>query len=195
MTASLGLVWAQSVDGVIGVHGDLPWHLPEDMAHFRAVTAGALVVMGRSTWASLPARFRPLPGRVNVVLSRTPGLELPGAMVVPGVAEALDLVRGADRPAWVVGGGEVYAAFEPVADRAEITEVDVRLGDGTRAPALGAGWSVTGRDPAQGWATSSGGLRYRFVSWLRGAGSGPGTGGAMPAVAGRTSPGERGPGE
>jgi len=187
---SLGLVWAQSVDGVIGVDGALPWHLPEDMAHFREVTAGALVVMGRATWASLPPRFRPLPGRVNVVLSRTPGLELPGAIVVGGVTEALDLVGRADRPAWVVGGGQVYAAFEPVADRAEITEVDVTLGAGTRAPTLGGGWSPTRSDPAEGWATSSGGLRYRFVSWARG---GPSR--VPDAVAWRTSPVAPGPGE
>jgi dihydrofolate reductase len=185
---SLGLVWAQSVVGVIGVDGTLPWRLPEDMAHFRAVTAGALVVMGRSTWASLPARFRPLPGRVTVVLSRTPGLELPGATVVPGVAEALDLVGRSDRPAWVVGGGQVYAAFEPVADRAEITEVDVVLGEGTRAPTLGDVWAVAGREPAEGWVTSSGGLRYRFVSWLRGEGTDSVA--AAPTVAGRTPRGE-----
>ncbi len=140
----LGMIWAESVDGVIGVDGTLPWHLPEDMVHFREVTAGAVVVMGRATWASLPPRFRPLPGRVSVVLSRTPGLELPGAIVVGGVAEALDLVARADRPAWVVGGGQAYAAFEPFADRAEVTEVDVRLGDGTRAPTLGDDWDLAG---------------------------------------------------
>ncbi len=190
---SLGLVWAQSVDGVIGVDGTLPWHLPEDMAHFRDVTAGALVVMGRATWASLPQRFRPLPGRVNVVLSRTPGLELAGATVVPSVAEVLDVVGRAKRPAWVVGGGQVYAAFEPFADRAEVTEVDVRLGDGTRAPTLGDHWDVAGRDPAEGWASSTGGLRYRFVAWRRGAAS-DGTG-AVPTAAGRTSPSDDLPGE
>ena len=184
------MVWAQSVDRVIGVDGTLPWHLPEDMAHFREVTAGALVVMGRTTWASLPQRFRPLPGRVNVVLSRTPGLELAGATVVRSVAEALDVAGRAGRPAWVIGGGQVYAAFEAVADRAEITEVDVRLGAGTWAPTLGDGWTRTRTDPGQGWATSTGGLRYRFVSWARGGAS------QVPdAVAGRTSPVEPRPGE
>lgn len=161
-----GLVWAQSSDGVIGVDGDLPWHLPEDMAHFRAVTAGAVVVMGRATWDSLPERFRPLPGRVNVVLSRTPGLRLAGAAVVPDVADALALVAGADREVWVIGGGQVYAALAPSADRAEVTEVDLTLGRGTRAPDLD-GWTVTGRDPAEGWHTSTTGLRYRFVSLVR----------------------------
>jgi dihydrofolate reductase len=68
----IGLVWAQSANGVIGRDGTLPWHLPEDMARFRALTTGATVLMGRRTWESLPPRFRPLPGRRNLVLSRTP---------------------------------------------------------------------------------------------------------------------------
>lgn len=68
----IGLVWAQSANGVIGRDGTLPWHLPEDLKHFRALTTGATVLMGRRTWESLPPRFRPLPGRRNVVLSRTP---------------------------------------------------------------------------------------------------------------------------
>ncbi len=118
---SLGLVWAQSVDGVIGVDGALPWHLPEDMAHFREVTAGALVVMGRATWASLPQRFRPLPGRVNVVLSRAPGLELAGATVVRSVAEALDARRPGRAPGlggrWRRGVRGVRAGRRPRRDR------------------------------------------------------------------------------
>ncbi|MDO8107375.1 dihydrofolate reductase [Isoptericola sp. b441] len=167
MSQGIGLVWAQSTDRVIGVDGGLPWRLPEDMAHFRTVTAGAVVVMGRTTWCSLPARFRPLPGRISVVLSRTGGLELPGAIVVPGVREALALARRTDRPVWVAGGGEVYAAFEPHAERAELTEVDVTVGEGTPAPVLGDGWQVTAGEPAEGWATSSAGLRYRFRTLSR----------------------------
>jgi dihydrofolate reductase len=166
---SLGLVWAQSADGVIGVDGGLPWRLPEDMAHFRALTDGTVVVMGRSTWDSLPARFRPLPGRLNVVLSRRPGLELPGAVVLASVADAVALVARSSRPAWVVGGGQVYAAFAEHADRAEVTEIDLTVGAGTTAPVLGTAWHATGREPAEGWATSSAGLAYRFVSWRRAA--------------------------
>ncbi len=164
--STLGLVWAQSTDGVIGVDGDLPWHLPEDLAHFRRVTDGAVVVMGRATWQSLPPRFRPLPGRLNLVLSRDPDLRLPGATVVPGVDQALEVAARADRPTWVVGGGQVYAAFAPLAARAEITEIDIVVGGGTRAPDL-AGWTVVSRDPAEGWHTSSTGLRHRFVSLVR----------------------------
>lgn len=159
----LGMIWAQSRDGVIGVDGGLPWHLPEDLAHFRRLTDGAMVIMGRTTWDSLPQQYRPLPGRVSVVLSRTPGLRLAGASVLPSVADVLDLVERADRPVWVIGGGQVYAAFADHADRVELTEVDVVLAAGTRAPSL-PGWRLVAADPESGWATSTTGLRYRFAA-------------------------------
>ncbi len=162
---SLALVWAQSADGVIGVDGALPWHLPEDLAHFRELTAGSVVVMGHSTWRSLPERFRPLPGRTNLVLSREPGLLLDGAVVVGGVDDALAAVDG--RAAWVIGGAQVYGAFLDRADRAEVTEIDLVVGPGTRAPRLDAGWEVADVVPQAGWARSSTGLRYRFLSHRR----------------------------
>ena len=174
----LAAIWAQSADGVIGLDGTLPWHLPEDLAHFRRVTDGAAVIMGRSTWDSLPERFRPLPGRDNIVLSRAGG-PLPGAVVVGGIAEALAAVAGHD--AWVIGGAQVYAAFLPGTRRIELTEVDVVVGEGTRAPGLGDEWVSVGADPADGWHTSATGLRYRFRSLARQDGG----------IAARTPAGER----
>ncbi len=162
---SLALIWAQSANGVIGVDGGLPWHLPEDMAHFRELTAGAVVVMGHTTWQSLPERFRPLPGRVNVVLSRDRGLTLEGAIVVPGTREAVALIG--DRRAWVIGGAQVYRAFLDTADVAEVTEIDVVVEDGASAPTLDESWAAVAVDPASGWARSSTGLRYRFVRYAR----------------------------
>lgn len=160
----LGAIWAQSTDGIIGVDGGLPWHLPEDLAHFRELTAGQVVVMGRATWDSLPPRFRPLPGRETVVLSRR-GFALPGATVVPDAAAALEAVAG--RPAWVVGGLQVYALLLDHADRLEVTDVDVVVGHGTPAPALGPEWSVVGVDPPLGWHTAESGLAYRFRTLRR----------------------------
>ncbi len=84
-----GLIWAQTPAGVIGLEGALPWRLPEDMAHFREITDGHPVVMGRATWVSLPDRFRPLPGRANVVLSRDPAFVAPGARVVGSLANCV----------------------------------------------------------------------------------------------------------
>ncbi|WP_315095545.1 dihydrofolate reductase [uncultured Cellulomonas sp.] len=164
---SLALVWAQTPTGVIGRDGTLPWHVPEDLAHFRDLTRGHPVIMGRATWASLPARFRPLPGRDNIVLTRTPGFEAAGALVAHGIDEALRLVG--DRDAWVIGGGQVYTELLPRATRVEVTVVSLDVGAGTRAPALEPGtWRRAGVDPDRGWHISAvGGTRYRFETYLR----------------------------
>ncbi len=162
----IGLVWAQTPDGVIGRDGTLPWRLPEDLARFRTLTSGHPVIMGRATWESLPARFRPLPGRDNIVLSRTAGYVAEGAHVVAGLDEALALVG--DRDAWVMGGGAVYAEALPRAARVEVTVVDTSVDDGdTWAPALDpARWRRVASDPCDGWRTSSAdGLRFRFDTY------------------------------
>lgn len=157
----VGLIWAQARGGVIGAAGGLPWDLPEDLAHFAATTRGRPVVMGRRTWESLPARVRPLPGRANVVLSRDPDLDAPGAEVAPTLADALG-TAGPGR-CWVIGGASVYAAAGPVADLAVVTEIDADVPGDTWAPGLGDGW--TGDDP--GWAVSRTGLRYRVRTLRR----------------------------
>jgi dihydrofolate reductase len=158
---TLGLVWAQTPSGVIGLDGALPWHLPEDLAHFREVTDGHPVVMGRATWLSLPERFRPLPGRENVVLSRDPGFVAHGARVAASLPEALDLVVPDDAEVWVIGGAAVYAAALPLADRLEVTEVDLDVAGDAFAPAIDpADWDTVSGP----WLTSRSGLRYRFCS-------------------------------
>jgi dihydrofolate reductase len=156
----VGLVWAQAANGVIGADGSLPWHLPEDLARFKALTLGSTVVMGRATWESLPASVRPLPGRHNVVLTRRPGWQAPGAEVCGSLAAALD--RPGD--VWVVGGASVYAEALPHADLVVVTELADAVEGDTFAPVLGSGWRVRDCDPADGWATSRTGLRYRVVS-------------------------------
>ena len=123
------LVAAVARNGVIGGSGGLVWNIPEDMAHFKAVTAGGTVVMGRSTWESIPARFRPLPGRRNIVMSRQPGFVAPGAEVAPTLEAALALAsrppEGMTAPAavFVIGGAQVYAAALPKAQQLELTEI------------------------------------------------------------------------
>lgn len=156
---SLGLIWAQSTAGVIGRDGQLPWHVPEDLAHFRAVTGGRPVIMGRRTWESLPLRFRPLPGRRNVVLSRQPEWDADGVEVVASLDAALELVES--ESAWVIGGAQVYKAAMPHARIAEITEIDLDVAGDTHAPDL-AGWDL---NSAGDWQTSTAGLRYRFLSY------------------------------
>jgi dihydrofolate reductase len=155
-------VWAQDERGVIGRDGGLPWHLPEDLAHFRALTRGATVVMGRATWESLPERFRPLPGRRNVVLSRQAGYRAPGAQVRGSLADAL---ADAEGPVWVIGGAQVYAQAQPLGDRLVVTEVDVRADGDAVAPPLDPRWQRVAVDPPEGWHRSTTGLAYRFVEY------------------------------
>ncbi len=171
------MVWAQARGAVIGVDGGLPWHLPEDLALFRRLTTGTTVVMGRRTWESLPERFRPLPGRVNVVLTSDRGWAADGALTVASV----DQVLIEHESFWVIGGGAVYAAFLPHASRLVVTDVDVEVEGDTRAPALDAGWTRTERTPGSGWAESAaGGLRYAVSEYER-----PAVGGTVPDRAAR----------
>jgi dihydrofolate reductase len=157
------LVWAQAAGGVIGSGGALPWHLPEDLRLFKALTLDSTVVMGRRTWESLPPRFRPLPGRRNVVLSRTLGGLGADAAVLPSAEAVL-----AEHPdVWVIGGGEVYAAFLPHADETVVTEVGAEFPGDTWAPALGGDWELGQQVPEEEWLTSSSGLRYRVAWWRR----------------------------
>jgi dihydrofolate reductase len=158
---SLGLIWAQSTSGIIGRDNGIPWRLPEDQARFKALTMGHTVVMGRLTWESLPAKVRPLPGRKNVVVTRTPGYEADGAVVVDDIDAALT-----DDETWVIGGGQIYASTLPLATRCEVTEVDVDLrseDEDALAPVIDEHWVGTEGD----WLTSATGLRYRFLTYLR----------------------------
>jgi dihydrofolate reductase len=154
----IGLVWAQSANGVIGRDGSLPWHLPEDMKHFRSLTAGATVLMGRRTWESLPPRFRPLPGRRNLVLSCTlqSGPE-EGFETFPDLPQALAAVTG---DVWVMGGAAVYRAALPFADRIVVTEIRELFDGDTYAPDVGRP-----PDSVGAWRESSTGLHYRFLTW------------------------------
>ena len=165
---SLALIWAQSTSGVIGVGNELPWRVPEDSAHFRALTSGHPVIMGRSTWESLPDRFRPLPGRENIVLTRTPGYDAPGAVVVGSLADALVVVG--TREAWVIGGGQVYDQALELAERIERTVIDLAVDGDTWAPVLDEQWQLVAREPAEGWLRSAADdVRYRFESLRRAA--------------------------
>jgi dihydrofolate reductase len=131
----VSLVVAYARNRVIGRDGDLPWHLPADMRHFRELTMGAAVVMGRKTYESIPERFRPLPGRRNLVLSRTPGLALEGAEVFGSLDDALAACAG-DEECFVIGGGATYAEALPRAARVYATEVEADVEGDTTFPVL-----------------------------------------------------------
>ncbi len=167
---SVGLIWAQSSDGVIGADNGIPWRLPEDMAHFKATTLGHPVVMGRKTWDSLPPRFRPLAGRRNIVVTRDPEWAAEGAERAGSIDAALELAAaqpGAAAPAvscWVIGGGEVYRGALAHAVMLSVTEVDTKVVGDTHAPELEPAWAVA---EDGGWQSSVTGLRYRIRAYTR----------------------------
>lgn len=164
MTVPVGLVWAEARGGVIGADGGMPWHVPEDLAHFKAVTMGAPVVMGRRTWESFPPRFRPLPGRRNIVVTRQEDWTDAGAERASSLEAALALA-GADGPerAWVIGGGGLFREAIGGADVLEVTELDLGVDGDTYAPDR-SDWRTARVDPVEGWHTSSSGIRYRFLT-------------------------------
>lgn len=129
--AIVTLVYARAENGVIGRGGGLPWHIPEDLKHFKAITMGTPMIMGRKTFESLPGL---LPGRRHIVLTRDPDWTAKGAEVVHDIASAL---MAAGEPAVsVVGGAEIFQAFMPIADRIELTEIHARPDGDTFMPPL-----------------------------------------------------------
>ncbi|RFA07413.1 dihydrofolate reductase [Subtercola boreus] len=163
---SLALIWAEARGGVIGYDGTMPWHLPEDLAHFRELTTGSAVVMGRRTWDSLPERFRPLPGRRNLVLSRDRTWSSAGAEPLHDLGAVLHDFQAPGAALWVIGGGELYrlAMLSPLATRLEVTELDLGVKGDTFAPPVDASWDRVASTP---WLESSTGIRYRFVTYAR----------------------------
>ena len=156
----INLIYARSANGVIGKDGALPWHLPEDLAHFKRLTQGWPVVMGRKTWDSLPARFRPLPGRANIVITRQLGWKDAGALPAASLAAALELCGDADE-VWIIGGAQIFADAAPLAHRIEVTEIAQHFDGDVFAPPLSEAW----REIAREAHVSSNGLRFSFVSF------------------------------
>ncbi len=130
----LGVIAAVARHGAIGAKGTMPWRLPADLAHFRRTTLGCPVVMGRKTWDSLAPRFRPLPGRRNIVVTRNAAWRAEGAEPAASLGEALQRLAAAPR-VFVIGGGELYAQALPRADLLVLTEVDGEFEADTFFPA------------------------------------------------------------
>jgi dihydrofolate reductase len=159
----ISVVAAVARGRVIGRGGALPWRIPEDMAHFRLLTTGHPVVMGRRTWESLPERFRPLPGRRNVVVTRNPLWHAEGAERAGSLDDALRLLEGSPQ-VFVIGGGELFAATLPVADELRLTEIEADVeGDTFFPPWDGAAFAETSREEH----VSADGIPFAFVTYER----------------------------
>lgn len=154
------LVAAVAANGIIGSDGKLPWHLPEDLRHFKRLTLGHPVIMGRKTWQSLKG---PLPGRENIVVTRRPGYEASGAAVASSLEAALALCAG-ESVAFVIGGEEIFRAALPIASGLVMTEIqrdfpgDVRFPDYDRSQ-----WKETQREAH----AAADGTRFDFVRYER----------------------------
>lgn len=174
---SVGLIWAQTPAGVIGSEGSMPWHVPEDLDHFKTTTDGCPVVMGRRTWESLPQAFRPLPGRTNIVVTSNSAaaqeITDAGAQTSSSLQEALTAAAETAAQAhtiWIMGGGAIYAEAveQKLAQIASITTIDTSADGDTFAPRLPRNeWSLHPGGTSTGWQTSSTGLRYRIDTYRR----------------------------
>ena len=166
---AIQLIYARAANGVIGKDNAMPWHLPEDMAHFRQLTGGSAVVMGRKTWDSLPPRFRPLPGRRNIVVTRQrdwrPEPASDQVQRAASVEEAIALARRHSPDVWIIGGAQIYAQALPLADELVVTEIDADFDGDAHAPALSAEWREVARDPV----VAASGLRLAFVTYRQAA--------------------------
>ena len=161
----LNLIFARAANGVIGHRNTLPWHLPEDMTHFKRTTLGCPVIMGRKTWDSLPPKFRPLPGRLNVVVTRQADWQADGALCAHSLPEAMALCPK-DSEAWVIGGAEIYTQALPLASTAVVTEIEASYDGDAYAPQFGPEWTETARETQ----VSATGLSFSFVTYCKNAG-------------------------
>lgn len=156
----INMIFARAANGVIGNNNTMPWHLPEDMAHFKRLTQGWPVIMGRKTWDSLPPRFRPLPGRTNIVITRQPDWKENGAEPAASLADALKICARSEE-VWIIGGAQIYAQAEPLADRIEVTEIAQDFEGDAFAPTLGSEWIEAAREDH----ISSNGLKFSFITY------------------------------
>lgn len=161
----INLIFARARNGVIGRGNALPWHLPEDLAHFKRTTQGCPVIMGRKTWESIPEKFRPLPGRTNIVLTRGIWNELraKSSSDINSSLQKCEQIVPVPAEVWVIGGAQIYRETLPLARRAVITEIDQDFEGDAFAPTFGPEWKETQRESHIG----TNGLPYSFVTLER----------------------------
>ncbi|WP_152398125.1 dihydrofolate reductase [Paenibacillus cellulositrophicus] len=159
---TMTFIWAMGSNGVIGRDNKLPWRLPRDMAFFKEKTMGKTVLMGRKTWESFGGK--PLPGRDNVVLTRDPDYEAPGAQIIHTIEEAVAL--GKNKEIMVIGGAEIYYKLLPVADCLIVTRIDETFEGDTYFPEVDFGdWIL--QEEIEGITDEKNPYSYRFCTYIR----------------------------
>lgn len=161
-TQQLAMIAAVGPNLELGSHGDLIWHISADLKNFKALTTGHPVIMGRKTWESLPKR--PLPGRLNIVISRSV-TQIDGAKVVNTSEAAIAACQGESTP-FIIGGEQIYRLFMPFATQLYITQVDAQTTKATDAwfPAYKEDWNLS---ESSEWSIDPNGVKYRFEVWKR----------------------------
>src|SRR5699024_3865014 len=159
----LGMIWAQSLDGVIGLDGAMPWDVPEDLQHFKQMTMGQVLIMGRRTWSSFPDSVRPRPGRTSLGVSASfsadptdPNLNDDRVHVVADLQSGLELAGQlkSDQHVWVLGGGTLYDQAIDVTSIIERSVFNLHVDGDTYAPPLGNSWASTTHDASDGSSAS-----------------------------------------
>ena len=159
----VSLVAAVAREGVIGRDNTIPWRIPEDAQRFRALTMGHPVVMGRRTWDSLPDRFRPLPGRRNVVVTRNRAWHADGAEGAGSLTDAINLLDSAPQ-VFVIGGAELYAEALPLADELLLTEIEAEVAGDVFFPS----WDRAAfEEESRERHVSETGTPFSFVTYVR----------------------------
>jgi dihydrofolate reductase len=147
----INIIVATSENNVIGRGNDIPWYIPEDLEHFKKLTTGNTVIMGRKTYESLPKEYRPLPNRVNIVITRDKNYQAKGCLVVNNLEDAL---RKADnnREIFIIGGGQIYREGLKFADRIYLTKIHKNISGDTYFPKLNKFWKLVDEEEKSGFS-------------------------------------------
>lgn len=147
----INIIVATSENNVIGRGNDIPWYIPKDLEHFKKLTTGNTVIMGRKTYESLPKEYRPLPNRVNIVITRDKSYQAKGCLVVNSLEEAL---RKSDnnREIFIIGGGQIYREGLKFAERIYLTKIHKNIEGDTYFPKLNKFWKLVDEEEKSGFS-------------------------------------------
>ena len=150
------LIVAKSENNIIGNKGRIPWYIPNDIKRFKEITTNNVVIMGRKTFESLPEEYRPLPNRINIILSKDKSFKTNCCMVFNDLKKAIRKA-GSDKEIFIIGGGEIYKESLKYADKVYMTEVDGEFEGDTYFPKLNKRWKEVNREEKEG---------YRFIDYI-----------------------------
>lgn len=156
------LIAAISKNNQIGLHGKMPWHLPEDLSYFKSITTGHPIVMGRKTYESIG---KPLPNRTNIVLTTNPHFSAEGIIVSHHISDIVHLYKTSEEPIFVIGGGEIYRAFLPYAASLYLTLIHEIVEGDTSFPPYQEDFYLAHSTPSQ--SVTSSGYPFLFTIWKR----------------------------